>query len=172
MSNFLEDNLPEKPITFNVVELDVSDIWGCQRPCDGVDWIGQEAKDETRSYVELAGGQILAWFIVDPRLVSGELTYKPKPGYTPEIPFDGEVPLWLIGHLPKNPVLDDPENFLGAAIHMEGCEGYGYVPLSKSREEVGKLRIVRTIEALDPSEAEYEVREEHNKKNDVHFLWG
>ena len=63
MNNYLNPN--DENLTFNVVELDVSDIWAEHRPCDDADWLEGEAKAETRNYVELAGGQLMALFIVD-----------------------------------------------------------------------------------------------------------
>lgn len=159
---YFEDNLPTEPMTFHIVEMDMNEGWSESSPSKdcaqwGDDTFAEDddvkAKDETRNYIELAGGQLLAWFVVDPRLVSGEVVFKP--------PRDlyRRIPMYLVCHWPKNPV-DDASNFLGQAIEEEGCSGYGYVPIEMTKEEIKKLRLVRTIEAMDPDEAAMNVREE------------
>ncbi len=161
------------PITFNIVELDVGDKkhsnWAKLSPSKdaaehGEDVMPDGAKDEKRSYVELAGGQLLAWFVVDPRIVNGELFYKKTDSWGRPNPDFDKTPLWLVCHWPKNPVDDDPENFLGQAIHEEGCSGYGYIPFEMTPKEIKKLRLVRTIEASDPAWAGCAVREDEDEK--------
>jgi hypothetical protein len=146
------------------VELDVGlrkhSNWAIHSPAkdakrwgeDSFEGDGEEAKDEKRNYVKLAGGQLLAWFVVDSRIVSGEMVYKSSTRN------HKQTPLTLVCHWPKNAVEKDT-NFLGQAIHAEGCEGYGYIPIEMTPKEIGKLRLVRTIEAATPDEASCEVRE-------------
>ncbi len=156
-----------EPLTFNIVELDMGDPkefgWASSPSKDAAqfdpdDELGDDAKNEKRSYIKLAGGQLLAWFVVDPRVVSGELVYRKRDRWGRINPNHDKTPLWLVCHWPKNPIEKDT-NFLGEAIHLEGCEGYGYIPIEMTPKEIKKLRLVRTIEASDPDEAGCEVRE-------------
>ncbi len=164
-------NPRNEKLTFHVVEMDISDLWSDDRPCieENIHCYENEeaARAETRTIAELAGG-LKALFVVDPRIVSGEVSYK-KEEWSGVVPHDGEVPLFLVGHLPQNP--DNHDHLLAQALYLESCEGYGYRPLTEPADVVKKLPVVRTVEALDPDEATFLALEADEKEHGEFRFW-
>ncbi len=145
--------------TFNVVEMDVSEVWAKHRPCDETFFENDEdeaqCKAEHRNYTELAGGELKAWFICDP----DDLGKPDKRTNTGE----ARICLYFVGHVTSTLLWVEPvgkPSLLGRALREEGCSGYGYYGWGEDSDVVKSLRIVHTVEAESPSEAVSVVREE------------
>ena len=149
---------------FIVVEVDLSEGWSEDHPCDNPEayFPVEAARKETRSFTELAGGKIKGWFLYDPE----DLLDKPS---------DEEIHLTLVGHLPTPSAVEasaiedttgDMGSLLSQSLHLESCEGYGYVGLHHTKAEVESFPVVCTVEAADRWEAELNVRDAENDKED------